>query len=105
MISMKPVKIGEESFTATRVELPDTNLLIVSNDVSYIMCAALDVSILNTALADRNVIAGRARGVRTIEQLLDAPLEQVTDASIKRYGWQEGMTGRDALLLTCVPTT
>ena len=42
------------------------------------MCGALDVGLLNDKLADRQIIAGRAVGVRTIEQLLEAPLESVT---------------------------
>ena len=77
--------------------MPKTNLLIVSNEVGYIMCAALDVDILNEKLKDRNVVAGRAVGVRTIEELLDAPLEKITDASAV-YGWKVGMRGKDALL-------
>lgn len=98
MISVKPVQIDDATFIATKVALPKTNLLIVSNEVGYIMCAALDVDILDTALKDRHVIAGRARGVRSIEDLLNAPLEQVTEASQASYGWKEGMIGKEALL-------
>ncbi|WP_062447483.1 YunC family protein [Thalassobacillus devorans] len=97
MIDVKPMFIEGYPFTAIRVALPKTNLLIVSNDVGYIMCAALDVDLLSEKLADRKVIAGRAVGVRTIEQLLEAPLEKVTDAS-REKGWRPGMKGKDALL-------
>ena len=99
MITVNPIEIEGMQFTAVSVELPKTTLLTVSNEVGYIMCAALDVDIFNEVpkLMERKVIAGRAIGVRTIEQLLDAPLEKITDAS-KEYGWSEGMTGRDALL-------
>lgn len=99
MITVNPLEIEGMQFTAVSVELPKTTLLTISNEVGYIMCAALDVAIFNEVpkLMERNVIAGRAMGVRTIEQLLDAPLEKVTDAS-REYGWKEGMTGRDALL-------
>ena len=99
MITVNPIEIEGMQFTAVSVELPKTTLLTISNEVGYIMCAALDVTIFNEIpkLMERNVIAGRALGVRTIEQLLDAPLEKVTNAS-KEYGWKEGMTGREALL-------
>src|SRR5699024_5186087 len=97
LITINPIDIEGVIFTAIRVELPKTNLLIISNEIGYIMCAALDVDILNEKLKDRNVIAGRAVGVRTIDQLLSAPLEKITDAS-KSYGWEVGMTGKDALL-------
>lgn len=100
MMSVKPIEIEGKVFTATTVELPKTSLLIVSNDIGYIMCAALDVDIFNEVekLRARNVIAGRALGVRTIEQLLDAPLQKVTDAAKELYGWEVGMMGKDALL-------
>jgi uncharacterized protein YunC (DUF1805 family) len=100
MITVNPIEIEGMKFTAVSVELPKTTLLTVSNEVGYIMCAALDVDIFNEIpkLQERKVIAGRAVGVRTIEQLLDAPLEKVTDAS-REKGWKEGMSGREALLL------
>lgn len=97
MITVNPLELDGMMFTAIRVELPKTNLLIVTNDIGYIMCAALDVDILNEKLADRHVIAGRAVGVRTIEDLLHAPLEKITDTA-KKYGWEVGMTGKEALL-------
>lgn len=96
MITVNPIEIEGKQFTATSVVLPKTNLLMVSNDIGYIMCAALDVDLLNDMLADRKVIAARAKGVRSIDDLLNAPLEKITDAS-KEYGWEVGMTGRDAL--------
>ncbi|MGP4064694.1 YunC family protein [Oceanobacillus sp. M65] len=97
MITINPLEVEGMHFTAIRVELPKTNLLMISNEVGYIMCAALDVDVLNEKLKGRNVIAGRAVGVRTIDDLLNAPLEKITDAS-RAYGWEEGMIGKDALL-------
>lgn len=98
MINVNPVEIEGKTFTSVHVALPKTNLLVVTNDIGYIMCAALDVGILDTALRDREVIAGRARGVRSIEDLISAPLELVTEASKEKFGWEPGMTGKDALL-------
>ncbi|WP_100012966.1 YunC family protein [Lentibacillus sediminis] len=98
MITVNPLEVDGIFFTAVRVELPKTNLLVISNEVGYIMCAALDVDLLSEKLADREVIAGRAVGVRTIDDLLHAPLEKVTDASREKYGWEAGMIGKDALL-------
>ncbi|MBP1969515.1 uncharacterized protein YunC (DUF1805 family) [Virgibacillus natechei] len=100
MITVNPLEVDGIVFMATRVELPKTNLLVISNDIGYIMCAALDVDIFNEneKLKKREVIAGRAVGVRTIDELLNAPLEKITDASKEAYGWEEGMIGRDALV-------
>ncbi len=98
MITINPIHLDGVVFTAVRVELPKTNLLMISNDIGYIMCAALDVTVFDEKLADREVIAERAMGVRTIDELLYAPLEKVTQAATAKYGWQKGMTGKDALL-------
>lgn len=82
---------------AVTVLLPKTTLLTVSNDKGYIMCGALDVDLLNKKLKDRNIIAARAVGVRTIEQLLNAPMESVT-IEAQNLGITKGMLGRDALM-------
>lgn len=79
------------------VQLPKTTLLTISNERGYIMCGALDVGLLNEKLADRKIIAGRAVGVRTIDDLLNAPLESITYEA-KACGIEEGMTGEEALL-------
>ncbi|WP_391119476.1 YunC family protein [Psychrobacillus sp. L3] len=97
MINMQPIYIEGITFLAVSVELPKTNLLTVSNDKGYIMCGALDVALLNEKLKDRKVIAGRAVGVKTIQQLLDAPLESVTYEA-EEMGITKGMIGREALL-------
>ncbi|MGP4109015.1 YunC family protein [Virgibacillus sp. L01] len=96
MITVNPLEVNGMFFTAITVELPKTNLLMISNEVGYIMCGALDVDLLNNVLADRKVIAGRAVGVKTIDELLNAPLEKITEAS-KVYGWESGMIGKEAL--------
>ncbi|WP_153731755.1 YunC family protein [Sporosarcina obsidiansis] len=97
MIENKSILIDGKSFQAVTVRLPKTTLLTVSNDKGYIMCGALDVSLLNSVLADRKIIAGRAVGVKTIEQLLAAPLESVT-LEAEQLGITAGMKGTDALL-------
>lgn len=89
--------IEERMFIGVSVKLPKTNLLVVTSDKGYIMCGALDVALLNEKLKDRQIIAGRAVGVKTIEQLLEAPLESVTYEAME-LGITEGMIGRDALL-------
>lgn len=97
MVSLFPITIENHIFIAVDVKLPKTNLLAVQSDIGYIMCGALDIGLLNEKLSDRGIIAGRAVGVRTIEQLLAAPLESVTIAA-EELGISVGMSGRDALL-------
>lgn len=97
MIELSPVEIDGHMFKAVTVLLPKTTLLAVASDKGYIMCGALDVGLLNDKLKDRKIIAGRAVGVRTIEQLLNAPLESVTFEA-EALGIYKGMIGKDALL-------
>ncbi|MGM7702658.1 YunC family protein [Pseudalkalibacillus sp. Hm43] len=97
MITVTPIEIDGHLFTGVTVALPKTNFMSISNDKGYIMCGALDVALLNEKLAERKIIAGRAVGVRTLDQLLDAPLESVT-LEAEALGITVGTTGREALL-------
>jgi uncharacterized protein YunC (DUF1805 family) len=97
LIDLSPIEIDGNTFLAVTVLLPKTTLLVVTSAKGYIMCGALDVGLLNEKLKDRNVIAGRAVGVKTIEQLLNAPLESITFGA-EELGIYKGMIGKDALL-------
>jgi uncharacterized protein YunC (DUF1805 family) len=97
LVELSPIEINGHTFLAVTVLLPKTTLLAVTNDKGYIMCGALDVGLLNDKLKDRKIIAGRAVGVRTIEQLLNAPLESVTWEA-EELGIHTGMIGKEALL-------
>ncbi|WP_010272190.1 YunC family protein [Paenibacillus senegalensis] len=97
MMLVKPIEIAGKAATAVEVKLPKTTLLVVTTDKGYIMCGALDVQLLNDKLSDRKIIAGRAVGVKTLEQLLDAPLESVT-LEAEALGITKGMKGSDAIL-------
>ena len=97
IVTTEVLNIDGYSFTAVTVRLPKTTLLTISNERGYIMCGALDVALLNEKLADRKILAGRAVGVKTIEQLLNAPLESVT-LEAENNGIVKGMLGKEALL-------
>jgi uncharacterized protein YunC (DUF1805 family) len=97
MIHAEPIMIDGRVAMGIEVKLPKTTLIIVTTDKGYIMCGALDVNLLNERLKDRNIIAGRAIGVRTLQDLLDAPLESVTYGA-EELGIHAGTRGRDAIL-------
>jgi len=99
MMRMVPFQLKNgETVLGTEVKLPKTTLLAISTNNGYIMCGALDVGLLNEKLKDRKIIAGRAVGVRTLEELLHAPLESVTYEA-EQKGIVVGMSGIDALEL------
>ena len=99
MFQAKKIVIDGYDFITYEVFLPKTTLLVVTNDVGYIMCAAVDIDFFNNTpkLVERKIIAGRAEGVRTIEELIAAPMAKLTIAA-KELGIVEGMTGREALI-------
>lgn len=103
MVHVQPVAIDQHTCIAIEVELPKTRLVAVRTDIGYIMCGALDVHLLNTVLQDRGIIAARAVGVKTVDQLLAAPLESVTDQAAA-LGIKPGMKGADALRIMCRAT-
>ncbi len=97
LMQMVPIPVEEGKIAiGVEVKLPKTTLLAVTTDKGYIMCGALDVGLLNDQLADRKIIAGRAVGVRTLEQLLAAPMESVTHEA-KALGIEPGMSGLEAI--------
>ncbi|WP_314002609.1 DUF1805 domain-containing protein [uncultured Paenibacillus sp.] len=96
MIRIVPYMIGSTAVLGVEVKLPKTTLLAITTDTGYIMCGALDIGLLNERLKDRGIIAGRAVGVRTLEELMEAPLESVT-VQAETIGIRIGMKGRDAL--------
>jgi len=96
MVRMEPIKIGDWTATGVEVRLPGTTLLAVTAGNGYIMCGALDVRLLNERLSERQIVAGRALGVRTLEQLLEAPLESVTHAA-EAMGITAGTVGEEAV--------
>lgn len=97
MVNMEPISINGHLLTGIEVKLPKTTLLTINTSRGYIMCGALDVSLLNEKLSERKIIAGRAVGVRTLEELLNAPLESVT-LEAEKLGIHPGMPGHEALL-------
>lgn len=98
MMNVYPIEYKGHTFIAVSVQLPKTHLMAVKNDIGYIMCGALDVKLLNEKLADRHIVAGRATGVKTIDQLMEAPLESVTLEAEAKYGITKGTIGKDALV-------
>lgn len=88
------------NFYSVDVKLPKTNLLCVGNDKGYFMCGALDVPLFDSKphLKERKVIAGRCMGVKTIEELMNGELFEITEEAAN-LGIFKGMLVKDALLI------
>lgn len=97
MVQIQPVHVGEYTLIAFEVKLPKTTLLGVCTDRGYVMCGALDVQLLRGTLADRGIVAARAVGVRTVDDLLNGTVESSTQ-SAEAIGIVAGMPIREALI-------
>ncbi|NLG81680.1 MAG: DUF1805 domain-containing protein [Bacilli bacterium] len=98
MFRVDRIFVNNKQFYTYTIKLPKTTLLIIANDVGFISCRAIDVDVFDSLphLKERGVVCGCASGVKTIEELLNAPLVKVTDAA-KERGIYVGMLVRDAL--------
>jgi uncharacterized protein YunC (DUF1805 family) len=75
------------------IALPGGNTLVVAvADKGYVMCGYLNLQ----AAQKFNDAAAIVRGVKTVEDLLAAPIAEVTPAAAA-LGVSPGMTGREAL--------
>lgn len=84
------------SLDTVEVVLDNTTLLIISGYGGFAMCGALNVDVYNKlAKKGRNVLCMRAIGVKTLEDLYDAKIEDLSDYAIS-LGLTKGMYVKDA---------
>ena len=91
---MKEVDIrwGKGMALGFEFEFPNANLVFAQAPRGYVMCGYLNMTTANM-LGD---IAAVVRGVNTVDELLAAKVQEVSDAAGK-LGIKIGMTGKDAL--------
>lgn len=97
LVKIEPIELEQYSFIGIEVNLPKTNLLMISAPHGYVMCGALDIQLLRNKLAHREIIAARAVGVKTMDELLNGVVESCTQEA-ERIGIQPNMSIREALL-------
>ncbi len=74
------------------LDLGNAPLLIITTHKGYVMCGYLNMSAANK-LGD---VAGRVTGVKTFDDVLKAPIVEVSDKA-RQEGLKDGMTGREFL--------
>lgn len=87
-----PVSVGKKQAQGVEIQLGKASLVMVVGSKGYLMCGYLN---LETAekLGD---CAAIITGVKTIEDLLKAPVVSLTSRA-KKAGIRKGMTGLKAL--------
>ena len=92
---IKQVEVGGRKALGLRVELPGSPpLLLIVAERGFVMCG-----FLNVEAAERlGVAAAMVSGVRTFEDVLEAPVKACTSRA-RELGVKEGMRGQEALKL------
>lgn len=85
------LKRNELELNTLEIELEGTTLLLLEGYGAFFMCGALDVEIYK----DREVLCGKAVKVKTLEQLLNAPIFDSTQYA-KSLGIIPGLTVYEA---------
>jgi len=96
LVNVVPITLSNGIAIGISVEYPKTTLLSIATSVGYIMCGVLNIDVLDTLHADRQVIAARVIGVKKLEELLSARISESTKRA-KKIGIEPGMTGQEAL--------
>lgn len=92
---MGQVEVGGRKALGVRVELPGSPpLLLIVAERGFVMCGFLNVD----AAERLGVAAAMVSGVRTFEDVLEAPVRACTSKA-RELGVREGMKGREALEL------
>jgi uncharacterized protein YunC (DUF1805 family) len=91
---MKTEQIELEKGTAFgyTIDLPKAPLVVIRAGNGFVMCGYLNIEAANQT----GVVAARVRGVRTHDDVLRAPIVEVSREATA-IGITEGMTGREAL--------
>lgn len=98
MVKVEPLWLGDYVVVSIEVKLPKTNLLVLQTDYGYIMCGALDIQLLRDKLQHRGIIAARAVGVKTMDELLSGTVESATQAA-EQIGIRQGTPVKEALYM------
>lgn len=95
----RDITIDDKLYYGMEIKLPKTTLLIIGNEIGFIMCGALNVNIYNSInLVKREVICANAKGVKTLEDLLNGEIDEITNKACE-IGMKKGMKVIEALKL------
>ncbi len=90
------VELDNGTAMGISLQMQNAPLLLIRAKRGFVMCGYLDLE----AAASLGDLAVKLKGVKTIEDMLGAPVAGVTSAAAA-LGIKQGMTGKEALELMC----
>lgn len=97
VITINSIDVNGVIFTSFQLHLPKTEIYIITNEVGYIMSTSFGVQFTLTKENEGKTVAGIVSHVQSIDDMLDKPLEKITDGAARK-GWAVGMCSKEALL-------
>jgi uncharacterized protein YunC (DUF1805 family) len=95
LLAVECLRVDGFSFLGVRVDVPDgPPMLLIIAEKGFVMCGFLNLD----AAEKLGVAAAVVSGVRTLEDVLNAEIKDVTKKA-KEYGVKVGMKGVEALKL------
>ncbi|MBL8023600.1 MAG: DUF1805 domain-containing protein [Elusimicrobia bacterium] len=88
------IVIGNKKGEGIEIPLPGAPLVLAKGSLGFVMCGYLDLHTADKVKAPAAIV----RGVKTVDELLAAPVVAVSAAATDR-GVKPGMTGYEALEL------
>ncbi|MFZ5946181.1 MAG: YunC family protein [Bacillota bacterium] len=98
MINVIPMQLEKGFIVGIQVSYPKTTLLsLIVPNVGYVMCGVLNIEALDFLHGDREIIACRTTGVKTLEDVLHSKVQEITKKAFE-IGIEKGMNGKEALM-------
>ena len=97
MIKVDCIEVEKGKAITAVIEVPGAHLALIEAKKGFIMCAALNVKILDELHPERRAIAATVRGVKSIEEILEKKIYEAT-LEAQKIGIMPGKTtGKEAL--------
>ncbi len=90
-VRVKLVELDDKKLLGIEIDLPNAPpLIVLRGDNGFVMCGYLDISVAEKI----GVLAARVTGVKSVEEMLDKEIGEVTSKAIEK-GVKKGVKVRD----------
>ena len=97
MIKVNCIETKKGKAITIDIEVPKARLLLIRANKGFIMCAALNIRILDELHPERCIVAATVKGVKSIEEMLEKKINEAT-LEAQKLGINPGeISGREAL--------
>lgn len=92
VIDVKEIKVKDKLILGIKIDLPGAPLVVLRGEKGFVMCGYLNMNVVNKL----GVIAVKASGVKSIEDILEKNAEEVSNKALE-VGIKCGMKIKEIL--------